>query len=96
MARQRPLMGRHLMSRRAAGLLLFVAAVNLVSSLLGSLFGLDARWRGADAVRLDRSVDGLRVVKTGLKPGDNIVTQGLQRVRPGIKVVPTTARMASR
>ncbi len=47
-------------------------------------------------ITLGSSVDGLRIVKTGLKPGDQVVTQGLQRVRPGMKVVPTTARMASR
>ncbi|HMJ14390.1 MAG TPA: efflux RND transporter periplasmic adaptor subunit [Polyangiaceae bacterium] len=47
-------------------------------------------------ITLGSSAFGLRIVKTGLKAGDQIVTQGLQRVRPGMKVVPTTARMASR
>src|SRR5580704_8973462 len=31
-------------------------------------------------------VDGLRVVKQGLKPGDQIVVSGVMRVRPGMKV----------
>lgn len=30
-------------------------------------------------------VDGLRVIKTGLKPDDQVVIDGLQRVRPGAK-----------
>jgi RND family efflux transporter MFP subunit len=43
------------------------------------------------AITLGPTVDGLRVVKTGLKPGENIVINGLQRVRPGMKVVATRA-----
>jgi multidrug efflux system membrane fusion protein len=31
-------------------------------------------------------IDGLRVVKTGLKPGESIIVEGLLRVRPGIVV----------
>jgi membrane fusion protein, multidrug efflux system len=37
-------------------------------------------------VTLGPMVDGLRVVKSGLKPGDVVVVNGLQRVRPGAKV----------
>ena len=37
--------------------------------------------------------DGLRVVKQGLTPGDRVVVNGLQRVRPGIKVNPTIVPM---
>ena len=37
-------------------------------------------------VTLGPIVDGLRVVKTGLKPGDLVVVNGLQRVRPGARV----------
>jgi multidrug efflux system membrane fusion protein len=33
-----------------------------------------------------RLVDGLRVVQSGLKAGDRIIVNGLQRVRPGMKV----------
>jgi membrane fusion protein, multidrug efflux system len=38
------------------------------------------------AIALGRIVDGLRVVQSGLKPGENVVINGLLRVRPGMKV----------
>ena len=38
------------------------------------------------AVTLGPIVDGLRVVRTGLSRGDLVVVNGLQRVRPGVKV----------
>ena len=38
------------------------------------------------AVKLGPVVDGLRVVREGLAPGDTIVVNGLQRVRPGMPV----------
>jgi len=41
-------------------------------------------------VKLGPVVDGLRVVRDGLKPGEKIVVNGLQRVRPG---APVTAQM---
>jgi multidrug efflux system membrane fusion protein len=44
-------------------------------------------------VTLGASVDGLRVVTRGLKPGERIVVNGLQRVRPGALVAPQSARM---
>jgi membrane fusion protein, multidrug efflux system len=44
-------------------------------------------------VQLGRLVDGLRVVTAGLAPGDQIVINGLQRVRPGMKVTATVAAM---
>jgi RND family efflux transporter MFP subunit len=37
--------------------------------------------------------DGLRVVKAGLKSGEWLVTNGLQRVRPGVTVVPQRGEM---
>jgi multidrug efflux system membrane fusion protein len=40
-------------------------------------------------VALGQMVDGLRVVKTGLKPGERIVVNGLQRIRPGVVVAAT-------
>ena len=43
-------------------------------------------------VRLGPMVDGLRVVRDGIKPGETIVVNGLQRVRPG---APVTAQMVS-
>ena len=47
-------------------------------------------------VALGASVDGLRVVTAGLKPGERIVVNGLQRVRPGALVAPQEMKMASR
>jgi RND family efflux transporter MFP subunit len=44
-------------------------------------------------VQIGRLVDGLRMVRTGLKPGEQIVINGLQRARPGSKVAPTIAQM---
>ena len=41
-------------------------------------------------VTLGASVDGLRVVTSGLKAGERIVVNGLQRVRPGALVEPQT------
>jgi RND family efflux transporter MFP subunit len=38
-------------------------------------------------------VDGLRTVSSGLAPGENIVINGLMRVRPGMKVVAKAATM---
>lgn len=37
-------------------------------------------------IGVGRVIDGLRVVESGLKPGDNVVINGLLRVRPGMKV----------
>lgn len=45
------------------------------------------------AVRPGRVVDGLRIVLEGLKPGEVIVVNGLQRVRPGMPVQTTTVPM---
>lgn len=39
-------------------------------------------------VQLGPIIDGLRVVKEGLKPGEMIVVEGLMRVRPGLVVDP--------
>ena len=47
-------------------------------------------------VVLGPSVDGLRVVNAGLQPGEQIVVNGLQRVRPGSLVAPQQTKMASR
>ena len=37
--------------------------------------------------------EGLRIVSSGLKPGERVVVNGLMRVRPGMKVAPTLAPM---
>jgi RND family efflux transporter MFP subunit len=44
-------------------------------------------------VKLGRVIDGLRIVREGLKPGDVIVVNGAQRVHPGIVVTPQTVTM---
>jgi RND family efflux transporter MFP subunit len=44
-------------------------------------------------VKIGRLIEGLRVVKEGLKPGELIVVNGLQRVRPGMPVTPQTVPM---
>ncbi len=46
-------------------------------------------------VQLGRLVDGLRVVTSGLKPGERVVINGLQRVRPQMKVAAALAPMAA-
>jgi RND family efflux transporter MFP subunit len=38
--------------------------------------------------------DGLRVVRDGLKPGEIVVVNGLQRVRPGVTVAPQKIAMS--
>jgi multidrug efflux system membrane fusion protein len=44
-------------------------------------------------VVLGPSIDGLRVVRDGLKPGEKIVVSGLQRVRPGAPLAPQLVPM---
>ncbi len=46
-------------------------------------------------VTLGPVVDGLRVVRTGLKPGEKIVVNGLQRVRPGAPITAQTVPMVA-
>lgn len=52
-----------------------------------------AAWR---EVSLGAAHDGLRVVNAGLKPGERIVVNGLQRVRPGATVAPEPVPMAEK
>ena len=47
-------------------------------------------------VELGPLVDGLRVVRSGLKPGDTIVVNGLMRARPGMQVNPQLIAMGER
>jgi multidrug efflux system membrane fusion protein len=46
-------------------------------------------------VKLGRVVDGLRVVREGLKAGDVIVVNGAQRVHPGVTVTPQKVTMGA-
>ncbi|MBN9443817.1 efflux RND transporter periplasmic adaptor subunit [Bosea sp. (in: a-proteobacteria)] len=52
-----------------------------------------AAWR---EVSLGAAHDGLRVVTAGLKPGERIVVNGLQRIRPGVTVAPEPVPMAQK
>ncbi|MDB5964878.1 MAG: secretion protein HlyD [Polaromonas sp.] len=47
-------------------------------------------------VTLGASVNGLRVVKEGLKANERIVVNGLQRVRPGALVAPQPVEMSAK
>ena len=44
-------------------------------------------------VELGPVIDGLRVARKGLKAGERIVVNGLQRVRPGAPVQPEVVPM---
>jgi RND family efflux transporter MFP subunit len=46
-------------------------------------------------VKLGRIIDGLRIVREGLKPGDVIIVNGAQRVHPGIAVTPQRVVMGT-
>jgi RND family efflux transporter MFP subunit len=46
------------------------------------------------AVKLGRIVNGLRIVQEGLKPGEQIVINGLQRIRTGAKVLAAVEPMS--
>ena len=48
------------------------------------------------SVTLGPIVEGLRVVRSGLKKGERIVVDGLQRVRPNDTVAPATVQMDAR
>ncbi|MDB6110988.1 MAG: rane protein [Pedosphaera sp.] len=43
------------------------------------------------AVKLGPDVNGKRIIRDGLKPGEQVVVNGLQRIRPGVAVTPETA-----
>ncbi len=42
------------------------------------------------AVKLGPILDGKRIIREGLKPGEQVIVNGLQRVRPGMPVKPVT------
>ena len=44
-------------------------------------------------IKLGRMIDGLRIVREGLKSGDVIVVNGAQRVHPGLTVTPQRVTM---
>lgn len=47
------------------------------------------------AIQPGRLVEGMRIVRQGLKPDDVIVVSGLQRVRPGAQVKPNMTTMGA-
>ncbi|MBC7505078.1 MAG: efflux RND transporter periplasmic adaptor subunit [Sandarakinorhabdus sp.] len=47
----------------------------------------------AHPLTLGPNVDGLRVVRGGLAPTDRIIIEGVQRARPGMKVVPKMGKI---
>jgi RND family efflux transporter MFP subunit len=49
----------------------------------------------AKYITLGPVIDGLRVVTSGLEPGDRVVVNGLMRARPGIKVTPEMSTAAA-
>lgn len=83
-----------------------VAGAGAYDALLvpDSAIGTDAARRVVSVVAADGSVtptpvqlgplvDGLRVVRSGLRPTDRIIISGLQRAMPGMKVKPTNGRI---
>jgi len=44
-------------------------------------------------VKLGANLEGKRVVREGLQPGDRIIVNGLQRVRPGMTVEPEVQQL---
>lgn len=52
-----------------------------------------AQWR---EVTLGTAAEGLRIVTSGLQAGEQIVVNGLQRIRPGASVAPEQVPMAER
>jgi len=47
-------------------------------------------------VSLGSAVQGMRIVSSGLRAGERVVVNGVQRVRPGIQVAPTEVPMTAR
>jgi len=47
-------------------------------------------------VKVGRLTDGLRIITDGLSPGESVVVNGLQRVRPGIVIAPQRVVMDAR
>lgn len=46
-------------------------------------------------VTLGEKTGGLRIIKSGLKPAEQVVVNGLQRVRPGVVIEPNRVEMAT-
>jgi multidrug efflux pump subunit AcrA (membrane-fusion protein) len=46
-------------------------------------------------VKLGPVIEGKRIIRSGLKAGEQVIVNGLQRVRPGMTVDPETAVAAT-
>ena len=71
---------------------IFAAVISLIIPIVGGIAyltlpdhsqSIDDGSVGPRIVTLGPMVDGLRVIRTGLKATDKIVIKGLQRIRPG-------------
>jgi RND family efflux transporter MFP subunit len=61
------------------------------------VFVVDAQNKVAyRTVKVGRLTDGLRIVTEGLQPGESVVVNGLQRVRPGEVIAPQKVAMDAR
>jgi membrane fusion protein, multidrug efflux system len=60
------------------------------------VFNPDSSTVGYRPVTLGRQVDGQRrIIRGGLKPGEQVVVNGFARIRPGVRVKATLARADS-
>jgi multidrug efflux pump subunit AcrA (membrane-fusion protein) len=50
---------------------------------------------GQKVVQPGRLIDGLRVIREGLAPGDRVIVSGVQRARPGRKVTVTESELTA-
>ncbi len=46
-------------------------------------------------VILGERVENLVIVKEGVKPGERVITDGMQKVRPGVVVAPAEKSLAA-
>lgn len=47
-------------------------------------------------IKIGESVDGKRIVLSGLKAGETVITEGMMRIRPGMPVTPKTAELSQK
>jgi multidrug efflux system membrane fusion protein len=50
---------------------------------------------GVRTVSLGDRVENLVIVRQGVKPGERVITDGMQKVRPGMVVAPTEKSLAA-
>lgn len=47
-------------------------------------------------IKIGESVDGKRIVLSGLKPDETVITEGIMRIRPGMPVTPKTPELSQK